>query len=158
MAGMESILLGLLVALLVWLVMRQRRVPPSAARPVEPSAHSGKTMPRIGTPGTATRAQLERLRAFHFEPSSHWSREEAQLILDTVVYLRAAIEQVTGERQPTEALQNQVLVFILSDEALRGHLLRWGEERRRKTLAQLKAPPVRDEHFERVAEFIRKAS
>lgn len=113
-------------------------------------------MPRIGKPGTITPAQLQRLQAFHFEPSLEWSREEADLILDAVVYLRAAIEAVTNDRQPPEALQNEVLTFILSDEALRLHVLQWGNERRKAPVNRREALP-RDAHFARVAAFIGKA-
>lgn len=136
--NLESLLIGLLVAAIVWLLMRHAR----AARRRRLGAPGPQgTMPRMGQPGTATPAQLERLQALSFEVSPHWSLEEAQLILNAVGYLRAVLRAVRGSGDAPVELQNELLVFILSDVALRERVTRWeeGDE------------PPRDACFARVA-------
>lgn len=123
--------------------LRARRLRARAAA----SSQSQPTMPRLGVPGTVTPGQLERLKALEFETSPHWSREEADLILDTVAYLRAVLA-ARGEADPAVDLQNRLLVFILSDTALREHVMAWGRERRERAID---VPVARDTHFERVA-------
>lgn len=153
---MDSILLGILVAALAWLFMRHmrtralRRLQPRNAAPTD----TPKTMPRIGIQGTVTKDQLERLKAFHFEPSRMWSKEEADLILDAVVYLRAAILQVTGDGEPEEDIQNRTLAFILSDDKLREFVMSWGRDQRNKGSGGTPGSLERNEHFERVATFL----
>jgi len=153
---MSSVVIGILVAVFVWLFMRVRRARAlqrhQAKNPAP--AENPATMPRIGIPGSVTKDQLRRLRELHFGPSRHWSREEADLILDSVVYLRAAILQVTGGSDTSEDLQNKILAFILTDEQLRGYIISWGQNRRNKGNFDEPGELVRNEHFERVAAFI----
>ena len=99
------------------------------------------TMPRFGEPGTVTPEQLEHRHALGFEPSAHWSREEAELILHAVAYLREVLLAVKGPREAPIDLQNRLLVFILGDAELREAVRGWSGER----------PPGRDALFERVA-------
>lgn len=115
-------------------------------------------MPRIGIQGSVTKEQLRRLKELHFEPSRHWSKEEADLILDSVLYLRAAVFQVTGDRDAPEDFQNEVLAFILTDESLRDYIISWGRNRRSKRYSDEPGELVRNEHFERVAAFITSKS
>ena len=153
---MDSIVIGILVAVLAWLFMRQRRARELLRRQARnpAPADTRRTMPRIGTQGSVTKDQLERLKAFHFEPSRMWSREEADLILDAVVYLRAAVLQVTGDGEIPEEIQNQILAFILSDDRLREYMTSWGQNRRNKGSAGAPDSLARNEHFERVAAFL----
>ena len=125
---MESLVIAFAIGLLVWLMMRrifQQRIRQRMAAQQAQLEDSGdapaeqRSMPRIGRPGTVTRAQLAQLRESHFEPSRQWSHEEAQLILDTVAYLRKVVEDQTGDRDPPIEIQNKVLGFILTDEDLR---------------------------------------
>lgn len=143
--NLDSLIIAMVVAALVWLLMRHGqslRARRTASRAAAPS------MPRVGAAGTVTREQLERLKALHFEVSPDWSREEADLILDAVDYLRAVIKLHSGQADPPLELQNRLLVLILGDAALRARLKAWGDERR----ARGTDPPVqRDELFERTA-------
>lgn len=143
---MESLLLAILVAAVVWLLMRHGRTLRKAPT-ARPSARS-PTMPRVGVAGTVTAEQLARLKAFEFEPSADWSREEADLILDAVDYLREVIRAVRGGVEAPIELQNRLLVFVLSDAALRERVAAWGAARRAH------GPGLaleRDAQFERVA-------
>ena len=124
---MENILLAVVIGFAVWWfmrnarMMRARRQQLSQPRP-DPEggdAPQPKSMPRIGVPGTITREQMARLRENDFEPLRQWSREEAQLVLDAVTYLRAAIRMVTGEVGAPIEIQNNILGFILGDDELR---------------------------------------
>ena len=153
---MSSVVLGILVAVLAWLFMRTRRLRALQRQQAQNPAPAEKpaTMPRVGTPGSVTKDQLRRLKEFHFEPSRHWSREEADLILDSVVYLRAAIAQVTGTADAPEEFQNKILAFILTDERLREYITSWGQNRRNKGNLEEPGELVRNEHFERLAAFI----
>ena len=135
---MDSFLLAILVAAIVWLVMRHGRTL-RRAPPVRP------TMRRVGTPGTVTPEQLARLKALEFEPSPDWSREEADLILHAVDYLRQVILAVRGDADPSIELQNRLLVFILSDASLRDRVGAWGASRAGDSALE------RDAAFERVA-------
>jgi hypothetical protein len=134
---MESWIFAVVVGVTVWLffrnarVMRERRRQQTEARG---SAGNGpppeqKSMPRFGVPRSITREQMKRLRENDFEPHREWSKEEAQLILDTVTYLRAAIRIVTGETNAPIEVQNSILSFILGDDALRENVLDWSLNR-----------------------------
>ncbi|MEC7490195.1 MAG: hypothetical protein VYA17_11475 [Pseudomonadota bacterium] len=108
------------------------------------------SMPRIGQSGTITREQIKLLKESDFEPSRLWSKEEAQLILDTVTYLRSVIYIVTNEDDPPIEVQNNVLKFILTDDSLREHVYEWGLNRPRDESAMLSQNLERDDCFEQV--------
>ncbi len=157
---MESIILAVCVALFVWLFMRRQRMKRAQNLRAQQDARSGgtpqeqKSMPRFGQAGSITRDQMKALKAKDFEPSRIWSKEEAQLILDAVDYLRAAIARETGEKNPPMEVQNQVLAFILSDEALREFLIDRARNLTREELERGKLDPEQDENYARVAEFV----
>lgn len=160
---MDSLLVAFAIGLVVWLLMR-RAVYARARRQMEARRGAGpgpaedadatRSMPRIGVPGTVTRDQLARLRRFNFEPSRVWSREEAQLILDAVAYLRAAVRQETGDSDPPVEIQNEVLRQILTDEALREAVQDWGLNRTREEEGEDRISLAPDETYDRVAAII----
>jgi hypothetical protein len=157
---MESIILAVCVALTVWLFMRRQRMKRKQKIIEQQEAQNAgppqeqKSMPRIGQAGSITRDQMKALKDNDFEPSRIWSKEEAQLILDSVDYLRAVIAQQTGEKKPPMDVQNQVLGFILSDEELREYLLDRARNQTREEAERGKLTPTQDEHYARVAEFV----
>ena len=157
---MESLILAVCVALFVWLFMRRQRLKrqqqlmdrqdkQDSGPPQEP-----KSMPRIGKAGSITRTQMKALKDNEFEPSRVWSKEEAQLILDALDYLRAVIAGETGEKKPPLGIQNQVLGFILEDEALREFLIDRARNLTREEVERGKMEPEQDEHYARVVEFV----
>ena len=163
---MESILLAVVVALAVWLFMRNARTmrqrrrrqarPPPQAGAAASDAPEPKSMPRFGAAGTITRQQMVLLKQNDFEPHREWSKEEAQLILDSVTYLRAAIRMVTGEAGAPTEVQNNVLAFILGDDEVRDSVLDWGINRTREEEdAGEDAELPSDETFARIADHIR---
>lgn len=160
---MDSLLIAVAVGLVIWLLMRRaayaRARRQFAARQGAPGAESAapdqgdqKSMPRIGIPGTITRAQIAELRAQNFEPMRQWSTEEAQLILDTVVYFRAVILDETGDENPPLEVQNRLLSFILTDEELRETVQEWSLNRTREEEEAGRIVLPRDETYERVAD------
>jgi hypothetical protein len=154
---MDSLILGLFVAVAVWFALRQARARRAKRAPAAaPPAGAQRTMPRIGTPGTVTKDQLRQLRETSFEPSPHWSREEAQLILDAVSYLRAAIATATGDRDPPIDIQNKVLALVLGEEALRNRVLDWSRNLTQQDRNDVQAAVPRDAHFTRVQAFVRE--
>ncbi len=160
---MESILLAVIIGLAVWLfmknarTMRERRDRLRQPPPDEGDAPQPKSMPRFGVPRTITREQMARLKENDFEPHRQWSKDEAQLILDSVTYLRAAVRMVTGESGAPIEIQNNILGYILGDDELRDDILDWGLNRTQEeedTGDEVELPP--DETFERIASHIRK--
>lgn len=157
---MESIILAVCVALFVWLFMRRQRMRKEQALRNQQEAQTNgppqepKSMPRLGKAGSITKDQLKALKDKDFEPSRIWSKEEAQLILDAVDYLRAVIGRETGEKNPPMDVQNQVLGFILSDEALREFLVDRARNLTREELERGRLEPEQDEHYTRIAEFV----
>ncbi len=163
---MDSLLIAVAVGVVIWLLMRRAayararrqmaaRQQPAGAEAAAASPGGEKSMPRFGVPGTITRDQMTELRALEFEPMREWSKEEAQLILDTVVYLRAVIFDETGDPDPPHEVQNTLLGFILTDEELREAILEWSLNRTREEeeeSGRLILP--RDETYERVADEI----
>ena len=145
-SAVESLLIGIVVAVVVWLMMRHGRAVRERRIDAARREEAARTMPRLGTPGTVTPEQLERMKALDFEPSAHWSREEADLILDAVAYLREVL-RLEGRADASVNVQNRLLVLILGDAELRGRVMAWGAERR----GGAEAPVRRDAHFERVA-------
>ena len=160
---MDSLLIAVAVGLVVWMLMRRaayaRARRQMAARQGAPGGENDppvpgdqKAMPRIGMPGTITRAQMAELRANNFEPMRQWSKEEAQLILDTVVYFRAVILDETGDTDPPLEIQNRLLSFILTDEELRDSVQEWSLNRTREEEEAGRIVLPRDETYERVAD------
>lgn len=152
---LESLALAVLVSLGVYLAMRNWRSAQARRRAAAAPAEPRPTMPRLGTPGTITREQMEALRRCDFEPSREWSAEEAALILDAVTYARAVLRDVTGRtRNPVEA-QNATFTFILADEGLRGYLIDWGRNLARRGPRDALPELKRNEHYERVEAFVK---
>ena len=108
------------------------------------------SMPRLGTPGTITRDQIKQLKDNDFTLERQWSKEEAQLILDTVTYLRAVIYMVTDEASPPIEVQNEILKFILTDQELREYVYEWGLNRTRDEHADPQPVLERNEAFSKV--------
>ena len=160
---MDSLLIAVAVGLVVWMLMRRaayararrqfgaRQGAPGSGDAASPPGDQ-KSMPRIGVPGTITRAQMAELRANNFEPMRQWSKEEAQLILDTVVYFRAVILDETGDSDPPLEIQNTLLSFILTDEELRDSIQEWSLNRTREEEEAGRMILPRDETYERVAD------
>jgi hypothetical protein len=158
---MDSLIFALLIAVAAWIMFQRakktRAQRAQAARSAaQPAAGGPRTMPRIGTPGTVTREQLQSLKENDFEPSREWSREEAQLILDAVAYLRAAIALTTGDRDAPIEVQNKVLALMLGEAELRDHMLDWSRNLTADERASVEAAIPRDAHFARVQAFVRE--
>jgi hypothetical protein len=147
---MNSIIIAIMVGLIVWLSIRgvrRMKVKQTYLR----SEAEKKAIPRVGTPGTITKEQAERLRENLFEPMKDWSCEEAELFLDTTIYLRAVFSEAAGLNDPPVEIQNALFGFILRDENLRDYMLRWGEERRNRGVDDEAAELPHDAEFERIA-------
>lgn len=151
---MENLLFAVVVGLTVFLLVRRiRTLKQQKQRRAEGGEPSGPppepaTMPRLGRPGSITRDQIKQLRKNDFEPSRMWSREEAQLILDSVTYLRAVIFMATGEKDAPLEVQNRLLKFILTDEELREYVYDWSLNLARDKPGLPELP--RDEAFARL--------
>ena len=158
---MDSILLGILVALAVWLFMKHRQgnsgslfgglFSGSRSQVRHKSPPKQREMPRIGTPGTITDEQINALKGNLFEPTKEWSFEEAALILDSVTYLSVVCKGVLGNKQPPLELQNELLAFILEDQDLRDYVRRWGEDRRKAGINGKATKLKHNNQFKRVA-------
>jgi hypothetical protein len=157
---MNSILLGILVAVAVWLFMKHRQgngaslfgglFSGTRSQVQRKSPPKQREMPRIGTPGTITDKQIKALKGNLFQPTKEWSFEEAALVLDTVNYLRGVCKEVLGNERPPLELQNELLAFILEDRDLRDYVRKWGEDRRKSGVSG-KTPKVKhNNQFKRV--------
>jgi hypothetical protein len=150
---MESLIFAAVVGLTIYLFMRRMRTLKAQKRRQAEDAERGGppedpgSMPRLGTPGTVTREQIQWLKNNDFEPSKLWSKEEAQLILDTVTYLRAVIYMTTEEADPPLDVQNHLLKFILLDDDLRDHVYQWGLNRTRDEDSAPQPVLEQDEYF-----------
>ena len=119
----------------------------------------GETMPRMGTPHTVTLSQLDQLEQFNFPRERSWSREEADLIIDSVVYLRGVCKEIIDDPEPELAIQNRLLRTILGTQDLREYVRAWGERRRAEGLQGTDPTPLpRNNQFERVAAELREAA
>ena len=153
----ESLIFALVIALTVYLFMRRLRLKKQQMKMLaEKEANGGQpsgdpgSMPRLGTPGTITREQMRLLKDNDFAPERQWSKEEAQLILDTVTYLRAVIYTTTGEASPPIEVQNEILKFILTNDDLREYVYEWGLNRTRDEQAAPQPVLERDDAYVRV--------
>ena len=160
---MENILLAVVIGVTVWLFMRNARKMRARRRgliqsPTESDTGTQpKSMPRIGVAGTISREQIALLKRNNFEPHRQWSTEEAQLILDSVTYLRAVIRMVTGEPDAPIEVQNNILGYMLVDEELRENVLEWGLNRtHEEEEVGLDVELLQDDTFERVAAYVRE--
>ena len=91
-----------------------------------------REMPRVGEPGSITFNQIKVLQQNNFDPDKEWSREEANLILDSVKYMRAVCRDVGDEDDgpPPLEIQNAMLRFILTEQDIRDYVRKWGDDRR----------------------------
>jgi len=152
----ESLIFALVIGLTVYLFMRRLRLLKKQKKLREEEIERGGppedpgSMPRLGSPGTITRDQMRQLKENDFEPSRVWSKEEAQLILDTVTYLRAVIYMATEEADPPIDVQNQLLKFILTDDGLRDYVCEWGLNRTRDDESAPQPVLAKNEHYAKV--------
>ena len=133
---------GLVIGALIWgawvlLKVHRRRQAfgdPSASVVEKPEQARNREMPRVGDPGSVTFNQIRALQQNNFEPDKNWSREEAALILDGVKYLRCVCRDVAqsdpSDGPPPLDIQNELLRYILTEQDIREHIRKWGEERR----------------------------
>ena len=158
----ENLIFALVIGLTVYMFMRrlrslkQQKKLQKNKNVVANTGQEPGSMPRIGKSGTITRQQIQSLKDNNFEPSRIWSSEEAQLILDTVTYLRSAIYMVTQEKNAPIEVQNTILKFILTNEDLRDYVYRWGLNRTRDERSQKHLILERNECFERVEAAIKE--
>ena len=156
----ESLIFALVVAFTVYLFMRRMRIMKEQRRrraeiPSDDAVQDdAATMPRLGQPGTITREQIRFLKQNNFEPSRMWSREEAQLVLDALIYLRTIIHDVTGETDAPIEIQNHLLRFILTEEELRDYVREWGLNRTREE--EENAVLERNEYYTQVETTVRE--
>jgi hypothetical protein len=156
---MNSLLLGIFVALAVWIFIKLRqRTGGFRGLPSSPDPSSSQRLekwrqiPRIGVPGTITQEQMAALKRNLFQPSGDWSFEEAALILDTVNYLRAVCAKALGKREPPLQVQNALLAYILQDQDLRNYVREWGKDRRKAGIDNKPPQLEHNDHYERVTE------
>jgi len=156
---MNSLLVGIFVALAVWIFIKLRKSNSGLFKslrppPVHPSSQAPaekREMPRIGVPRTITDEQFKRLKRNLFEPARDWSFEEAALILDAVTYLRAVYADVAGKREPPLEIQNELLAFILHDQDLCDYVIKWGKDHGEAGI-QNRSPKLKhNDQFYRVA-------
>jgi hypothetical protein len=155
---MNSLLLGIFVALAVWIFIKLRqRTGGFRGLPSSPDPSSSqrpekrREIPRIGVPGTITHEQITALKRNLFRPSGDWSFEEAALVLDTVSYLRAVCAAALGKKEPPLQVQNELLAYILEDQDLRDYVRKWGKDRREAGIDDKPPQLKRNDHYERVA-------
>ena len=153
----ESLIFALVIALTVYMFMRRLRlIKQQKKKKAEEEARGDKvledpaSMPRLGAPGTITREQIKQLKNNDFTPESQWSKEEAQLILDTVTYLRAVIYEATGEAGAPIGVQNDILKFILTDHVLREYVYQWGLNRTQDEHTSPQPVLERDEFYKKI--------
>ena len=153
---MESLIFAAVIGLTIYLFMRRIKVMKEQKRRLAEQAASGEppedpgSMPRLGSPGTITRAQIKLLKENDFEPSRLWSMEEAKLILDAVTYQRAVIYMTTGEADPPVDVQNQLMKLILGTDDLREYIYEWGLNRTRDEDSSPQPVLERNGYFEQV--------
>lgn len=150
---MENLIFAAVIALTVYLFMRRLKImKEQKRRQAEEAANGGPpedpgSMPRLGSPGTITREQIKLLKENDFEPSRLWSKEEAQLILDTVTYQRAVIYMTTGETDPPIEVQNKLIKLILGTDEIREYVYEWGLNRTREEDSAPQPVLEKNEHF-----------
>ena len=166
---MDSVILGIFVALAVWIFMKRRRSGKgrggifsrlfggsSHVQPPPEIPPEKRQIPRVGKAGTITKGQIKALKKNCFETTKEWSFEEAALVLDSVTYLRAVCTQIGGKKLPSLELQNELLVFILKDKDLHDYVRNWGNNWR-KTGNKDEIPGLKhNSQFKKVAEKVTK--
>jgi len=122
-----------------WVLLKIHRRRQNMNNPIHTIISSPKKavkneMPRLGKPGTLNYDQIKELQKNNFEPDKNWSKEEADLILDAVAYLRCVCRDISGEEteqnSPPIEIQNELLRFILTEQDIREYVRKWGETRR----------------------------
>lgn len=158
---LESLVIGFSIVWGLWIVSKiRRRRGRSRSAPAEGPAQNtaaivaaDKSMPRLGKPGTMTANQARTLKFNDFVPDKQWSFEEAALILDAMIYLRAVCHDIAGDEDALapRGVQNGLLRFILTDQDLRDYVRRWGERRREENAEDDELPILEpNQQFDRV--------
>ena len=172
---MQSLLFAFAIGWGVWMLLKihrqrgggrgalvgKRDAGPAAKRPAKQPRRQDalRSMPRTGKPGSMTGNQERALRRNNFQPDRRWSFEEAAMILDAVIYMRAVCRDVAGpdDGPPPLEVQNALLLFILTDQDLRDYVRKWGETRRDEGAEDDDDPELmRNNQYDRVVDAARK--
>ncbi|MBO39505.1 MAG: hypothetical protein CMM75_10070 [Rhodospirillaceae bacterium] len=142
-----------------WIIYRIHKRRSSRAEPTASIVNKSKdqqaAMPRIGKPGTLTLEQRKELQENNFTPDNNWSQEEAALILDGVKYLRLVCSKISSQKDgdPPLEVQNALLKFILTEQDIRDHITKWGNDRRAGELGaspKIQLELIQNQQYERV--------
>ena len=142
-----------------WIIYRIHKRRSSRAEPtaaiVKKSKDQQAAMPRIGKPGTLTLEQRKELQENNFTPDNNWSQEEAALILDGVKYLRLVCSEISSQKDgdPPLEVQNALLKFILTEQDIRDHITKWGNDGRAQELdasSNIQLGLIQNQQYERV--------
>lgn len=120
-------------AYMLYKIHKRRQASSDPAAGILPQQQSKRgEMPRFGEPGTITFNQIKAMQQNNFDPDKSWSREEANLILDGVKYLRTVCRDVgdNDDGPPPLEIQNAMLRFILTEQDIRDYVRKWGDDRR----------------------------
>jgi hypothetical protein len=147
----------------MFLMFRRRKGQPRRSlfrrSPTNAPTDANSSMPRIGVPHTVTLDQLDQLEQFNFPRERSWSREEADLIIDSVVYLRGVCAETIDDPEPELRVQNELLKTILTDQDLRDYVRAWGERRRAEGKQGSDPRPMpRNNQYERIERAVRQLS
>ena len=119
-----------------WIIFKIHRRRSNRTEPTAPLIQKSKAqqaaMPRIGRPATMTPNQKKELLDNSFTPDPNWSEEEADLILDSVKYLRLVCLKISSlkDGEPPLEIQNALLKFILTEQDIRDHVKKLGKDSR----------------------------
>ena len=142
-----------------WIIYRIHKRRSSRAEPTASIVNKSKdqqaAMPRIGKPGTLTLEQRKELQENNFTPDNNWSQEEAALILDGVKYLRLVCSKISSQKDgdPPLEVQNALLKFILTEQDIRDHITKWGNDSRAGELGaspKMQLELIQNQQYERV--------
>ena len=142
-----------------WIIYRIHKRRSNRAEPTAPLVKKPKdqeaAMPRIGQPATMTSDQKKELLGNNFTPDNNWSQEEAALILDGVTYLRLVCAEISSQKDgdPPLEVQNALLKFILTEQDIRDHITKWGNDNRDqrvKSSSKIQIKLIHNQQYDRV--------
>ena len=115
----------------------------------------GFTLPLVGTPGSATKRQLEFLEDFGLDGCENFSKDQASMMISAMEYGRVVFHTVNPEADGLPIWKHhRIMQFIINNPEIRNYVIERNKELFSQRISEDDVEPEQNEHFRRIQFFI----